>query len=102
MLYALTHPTRTVRWWRYRLAHALRERRQALAALRSRRCARRPLATASCDGEVHMPDRGEVVGRAFIGREGEVRHLDIDAGRSDPLDARPLLIPRDADGRHVW
>lgn len=102
MLYALQHPVRTARWWRYRLAYALGERRRALATLRSEARARRALAAASREAETPVPDRGEVVGRAFIGRDGELRHLAVDASGDDRFDPRPPLIPRDAEGHRAW
>jgi regulator of protease activity HflC (stomatin/prohibitin superfamily) len=99
MLYALKHPARTVRWWRYRVAYALAERRRALATLRGEQRARRALAEASREAVAPVPERGEVIGRAFIGRDGDVRDL-TDAIHHDPrFDPRPPLVPRDASGR---
>lgn len=103
MLYALTHPIRTARWWRYRLVYALAERRRAVAALRGDRRARLASAERLRDPAPAMPDRGDVVGRAFIGRDGELTDLTASARHDDRFDPRPPLVPRGADGRHaIW
>lgn len=44
-------------------------------------------------------ERGQVLARSFIGRDGEMTPLPLPEARDERFDPRPPLLPRDTEGR---
>ena len=79
-----------MRTWFRMIGAALRRRAALAAGLSAPEPARPP---------VDRYERGQVLARSFISRDGEMTDMPLPAAHDERFDPRPPLLPRDTEGR---